>query len=68
MSHLKYTCPCCGFITLGIPFSYDICKLCDWEEDPIQEENPALGLGPNNGCLYDEQIKILRLIPPDIKL
>jgi hypothetical protein len=65
--NLKYTCPCCGFKTLNEPFTYDICGICDWEDDPIQQENPALGLGPNDGSLYDEQRKILMLLPLDFK-
>jgi hypothetical protein len=65
---MKYTCPCCGFKTLGEPFSYDICEICRWEDDPAQLEYPGLGLGPNDGSLCEEQAKILKKIPVIIKV
>lgn len=35
----KYPCPCCGKMTLGNRGEYDICPLCGWEDDGIEEEN-----------------------------
>ncbi|WP_139367991.1 CPCC family cysteine-rich protein [Priestia abyssalis] len=64
---MRYTCPCCGFKTLDEPFSYHICKVCHWEDDPTQLEYPALDLGPNDGSLCEGQAKILRTIPITIK-
>jgi hypothetical protein len=64
---VKYTCPCCGFKTLYDPFSYDICKVCNWEDDHLQLEYPALDLGPNDGSLCEEQDRILKSIPVTIK-
>lgn len=64
---LRYTCPCCGFKTLDDPFSYDICEVCYWEDDPTQLEYPALELGPNDGSLCEEQAKILKAISVTIK-
>lgn len=29
----RFTCPCCGYPTLDEKDSYDICLLCDWEDD-----------------------------------
>ncbi len=28
-----FTCPCCGFPTLGERHGYLICPLCEWEDD-----------------------------------
>jgi len=35
----KYTCPCCGYKTLGSERSFDICHICFWEDDGLQFEN-----------------------------
>ncbi|MBK7749328.1 MAG: hypothetical protein IPP57_03310 [Candidatus Obscuribacter sp.] len=42
-----YPCPCCGAITISEPGSFDICKICDWEDDPDQSEDPDLEGGAN---------------------
>ncbi len=37
----SFTCPCCGFITLHEDHHvYEICEVCDWEDDPVQFEFP----------------------------
>lgn len=37
MSEIK--CPCCGKTKVG---EYDICTVCNWENDPIQLANPDM--------------------------
>ena len=34
----RYPCPCCGHWTLGEPptWTFDICAVCFWEDDPLQ--------------------------------
>ena len=46
---MKYKCICCGFITMDNedPLYYDICSVCFWENDPIQNENPDYSGGAN---------------------
>jgi hypothetical protein len=41
---MKYTFPCCGYKTLadGTRDSYEICKVCYWEDDFVQNVNPTL--------------------------
>lgn len=41
-------CPCCGFPTLEELRGYEICELCDWEDDGQDDPyaNQVLG-GPN---------------------
>jgi hypothetical protein len=29
----RSTCPCCGYPTLEMRGQYDVCELCDWEDD-----------------------------------
>lgn len=50
---MKYKCPCCGYYTYdNIPNgSYDICKVCFWEDDPIQLQDPTYEGGANKVSL-----------------
>jgi hypothetical protein len=43
-----YTCPSCGYPTLPERGQYDICEICDWEDDG-QDDNEANEVygGPN---------------------
>jgi hypothetical protein len=44
-----YPCICCGFLTLTDPSlgSYEICEVCFWEDDPVQNEDPLFVGGAN---------------------
>jgi hypothetical protein len=50
---MKFKCPCCGYYTFENKpdSSYDICKVCFWEDDPIQLEDPAYEGGANKVSL-----------------
>jgi len=53
---MKYTCPCCGYKTLEEPpGDYDICKICYWEDDPVQNEDPDFEGGANEVSLRQAQ-------------
>lgn len=45
-----FPCKCCGFWTLTDPAygSYEICPVCFWEDDPVQNENPLYAGGAND--------------------
>ena len=32
-AHLRQICPCCGYATLPQRGRYDVCELCNWEDD-----------------------------------
>lgn len=38
----NYTCPCCGYKTLDEepPDTFDICRICFWEDDGVQFQDP----------------------------
>ncbi len=40
----QYTCPCCGYKTLyeEPPGTYEICRMCGWEDDTVQFKNASL--------------------------
>lgn len=48
---MKYKCPCCGYYTFNEKPSGDICKVCFWEDDLIQLDNPSYEGGANNVSL-----------------
>ena len=49
----KYTCPCCGHKTLSNnnTLFHEICPVCFWENDPLQNKNPEYSGGANRVCL-----------------
>ena len=53
----KYFCPCCGYDTLDEepPGTYQICKICFWEDDPIQFYDPNYKGGANTVSLIQAQ-------------
>ena len=43
----KHNCPVCGKFEFEERGSYDICKVCGWEDDQIQEEDHNYKGGAN---------------------
>jgi hypothetical protein len=44
-------CPCCGNQTLGETGNYEICEVCNWEDDPLQRGDPDYEGGANEVSL-----------------
>ena len=49
----KHSCPCCGKPTIEIPYFYEICPACGWEDDPGQHEHPDDNAGANKISLNE---------------
>ena len=49
----RFRCPCCGYYTLPDKGEYDICPVCFWEDDPVQEEDPDYEGGANELSLNE---------------
>ena len=51
----EFPCPCCGFVTLEErpPGTYEICRMCGWEDDPVQFNDPDYRGGANGGSLRE---------------
>jgi hypothetical protein len=49
MSVALVACPCCGQQTLDEepPGTFQICEICDWEDDPVQFADPDFEGGAN---------------------
>lgn len=54
---MRYTCPCCGYRTLHEEptDTYDICKICFWEDDGAQFRDPDYEGGANDVSLRQAQ-------------
>ena len=45
---IRANCPCCGYLTLSARNTYNICKLCNWEDDGQGDEDAdKVRGGPN---------------------
>jgi hypothetical protein len=55
--HGRWSCPCCGCFTLREkpPGTFEICPVCDWEDDPAQFEDPTL-----DGAANAESLAVAR--------
>ena len=51
----NYPCPCCGFLTISNqpPGTFEICPVCDWEDDDVQFYNIEFKGGANKECLEE---------------
>jgi len=65
-----YPCNCCGFRTLADPSrgSYEICPVCFWEDDPVQNDDPSFAGGANAACLADARENYFRCGASDPRL
>jgi hypothetical protein len=60
-----YPCPSCGFLVFEEPAgSYDICPICQWEDDAVQLMHPTLQGGANRESLAEAQARVLQKISP----
>lgn len=50
---IKALCPCCGCFTLEEGGgNYEICPVCFWEDDPVQNKYPDMAGGANEVSLF----------------
>ena len=60
---MLYTCPCCGYKTLpeNPPGTDEICKICFWEDDLIQSNDPDFEGGANKVSLRQAQKNYMKI-------
>ena len=57
----KHPCPVCGYLVFsGPPGSYDICPICDWEDDMVQLTHPDMAGGANKVSLIEAQQNFIK--------
>jgi hypothetical protein len=49
-------CPCCGEFTLSEKDFYEICPVCNWEDDPVQSTDPTYAGGANTMSLIQARV------------
>ena len=60
MSNIKLRkCACCGFNTLP-EYPYEICDVCSWQDDGVQNDNPDMAGGANPLSLNEYRAKWLK--------
>jgi Cysteine-rich CPCC len=66
---MPLACPVCGFLTIEDDFygTYDVCPVCEWEDDQVQLANPACKGGANTDSLIESQKRILKKVPLELK-
>lgn len=52
-------CPCCGQLTLDEIGAFEICKVCGWEDDPIQSSDADYAGGANKESLNEARSRWL---------
>lgn len=50
---MKYVCKCCGCASLDSAEEYEICPVCYWEKDKLQERDPVMSGGANSVSLNE---------------
>lgn len=59
----QYPCPSCGFLVFERePGSYELCPICDWEDDAVQLRYPLAGGA--NAPLVKYQRSALAILTP----
>ncbi len=55
----SFPCPVCRRAVPGLARSYEICPSCDWEDDPVQFDDPASSGGANGSSLDEARARWL---------
>ncbi len=66
MSKNYYACPACGFFALDSPYGDSICNFCNWQDDLVQKQFPAIRIGANKFSLCQLQAAVLKKYPVEI--
>ncbi|MDR2610017.1 MAG: hypothetical protein LBC58_01010 [Clostridiales Family XIII bacterium] len=53
MDQKNKSCVCCGFPTLPEDSLFEICPICGWQDDPVQNDDPDYAGGANKESLNE---------------
>jgi hypothetical protein len=63
-----HACPACGFIVFEAPpGSYELCPVCNWENDGAQYEDPSYRGGANAESLVEAQHRAVLSFPYELR-
>jgi hypothetical protein len=51
MERPLYPCPCCRELTVADPGGFEICRVCDWQDDGQSDQDADVVRGGPNGGL-----------------
>ena len=51
----SYICPVCGIYMFDSAGEFDICPVCNWEDDPVQLDDPDEEGGANRMSLNQDR-------------
>ena len=57
MKNGEHKCPVCGKTIFPSEGSYEVCGVCGWEDDPVQEDDPDFDVGANEYSLNEYKAK-----------
>jgi hypothetical protein len=65
----NFPCPCCGYLTLSEPppGTFEICPVCNWEDDDVQFDNIDFKGGANEESLREAQKNFKRFNVSSLK-
>jgi anaerobic ribonucleoside-triphosphate reductase len=55
MNQKNKNCNCCGFPTLPADSLFEICPICGWQDDSVQNDDPDYAGGANTQSLNEYQ-------------
>jgi hypothetical protein len=65
---MEYPCPACGFMTFDESSgSYDLCAVCNWEDDGVQLRFPTMRGSANGESLFEYQQEVLKTLPLSVE-
>ena len=59
----KKRCACCGQWTLPEDSCYEICRVCGWEDDDVQNDDPQFSGGANDMSLEEARAAYAQGLP-----
>ncbi len=62
MQEEKLLCPCCKSFQLDEVGGYEICPVCNWEDDPVQRKDPDFAGGANKVSLNQARKDFLKKV------
>ncbi len=69
MNDKSFRCPCCGYLTLSEPppGTFEICPVCNWEDDKAQHDDIDYQGGANEESLREARANFKKFCASSLK-